>query len=548
MTTPILDNTDARSLSDPTADNRSRGHISSSGQRYFIAYNTYRALASTAILALLISPETRPWVGHLAFDHFIIGTLAILVSALGLLTPLGRQMGASDTRVFGLLLLDVVAVNLIANASGGLTSGLSVLNIFTIAAGAILLSTPILSVLIAALATIGVLSDTLWWVTRGVHEISLMLPAGILGALFFTVAITVQILTRRMVSAEAQVASAEHQIVTLQQLNQQIILHMKTGVLLIQQDETVQPINAAARDLLAIDNSPRRLSDVSKDLSEQYRDWRGGCRARPIPFRQDLYSPPLIANFSWLDTENDDALAFVDDYAPMNSYVQSVKINSMSKLTASIAHEIRNPLSAICHAAQLLQESPDISEHDKDLCEIMLGNSERVNQLIANVLEVSRRKAPNLEYFNCATFLRAFHSQYQSETGCGQNCVLAEPLLEEHIRFDRDHLRRILSNLYDNALRHSLQDTGRAYCQIATSLIDNKAIALDVIDTGNGVPGDLEARLFEPFFTTSEHGTGLGLYLCRELCDINGADLLYLRDGEGRSVFRVRVAIADADE
>ena len=510
--------------------------------RSFIVYNGYRVLLGVGLLMLMVVPATAKIM--MGFDRSLLvsGIGILLTSALILIGPLGKVLQQSETGYFGLLLLDILTITLFASASGGILGGFSALYLITVAAAAVLFQTRILATLVAAIAVLALLIDTLWLVTRGDADVGMMLPAGILGSLFFGVSLLVQVMASRLTKAQAERRSAEDQVAALQQLNEQIILRMETGILLARDTGQCRPINAAARRLLNLnDGQLTTLSAIAPELGEQHKAWLEERRVRPEPFRAEPDGPALVANFASLDsTVASDKLVFVEDYTPVTQFAQSLKLNSLSKLTASIAHEIRNPLAAISHAAQLLSESPTVDAADAVLCDILVNNSSRVSDIIQNVMDVSRREPPHQTLLSLATWLTQFRAIYgeQRTQPCDLRFEHCDPTLI--IQFDPKHLERVMTNLIDNGLRHSRDDTGHACVRVAVEPDElGGQLHIDIIDGGLGVPDTLVPRLFEPFFTTSANGSGLGLYLCKELCELNGAELGYRRTTLNESSFRV---------
>ena len=511
--------------------------------RLFQVYNGYRSFVSLVLIAIWLNPDTREFVGKLDQDRYLLGCGLMLASSVLFYGRLGRLTRRNDTGIFGLMLADIVAITLIADASGGMLSGFYVLYMITVAAAAMLLKVRILATLIAALTVLALLIDTLWLVSRGAADLSLMLPAGMLGSLLFAASLLVQMLARRLETAEAKIDEAEAQVALLQQLNQQIILHMETGILLVAENRQITPINAAAQRLLNIAGpNAHYLANISPELAVQFEQWREVKSHRPSPFQIKRDAPALIAHFADLDERFErKALVFIDDYTPVTQFAQSLKLNSLSKLTASIAHEIRNPLAAISHATQLLNENEALGEGDQNLCRIVLSNSQRVNEIIESVMEVSRRQPPKFQSLDIASWLQSFIIRYYDQTMV--DCKVALSAIGDKaimVSVDPENLTRILTNLLDNALRHSQEKVAAAIARIDIEP-DTKAVQchIDVIDFGYGVPETNLTRLFEPFFTTSNRGSGLGLYLCKELCEINGAGLVYRRSGDDESCFRV---------
>lgn len=530
----------ARSLS-PNVD-LGTAQPSVSNARLFVVYNGYRFLLAAGLLMLMIIPATANLMRSLDQQLFSLGILILLLSAIGLTGSLGQRLHQSETACFGLMLVDILTITLFASASGGFLGGFSVLYLITVAAAAVFFQTRILATLVAAIAVLALLTDALWLVTRGAADIGTMLPAGILGSLFFVVSLLVQLMTKRLAAAEAERQSAEMQVAALQQLNQQIVLRMETGIVLAGQDGACTPINAAAQKLLNL--SERRqttLAIIAPELDQQYRAWLTDSRQRPKPFRVEADGPALMANFVALNPRADvENLIFIEDYTPITQFAQSLKLNSLSKLTASIAHEIRNPLAAISHAAQLMSESQTIDPNDAVLCEILVNNSIRVSDIIDNVMEVSRREPPRQEHIDLSLWLRSFCHSYREQHPQPYQLTIVPSEASAKVLFDPRHLERVMTNLIDNGLRHALNDVGEAVVRL---VLEQDAAGgqmhIDVIDAGHGVPESSLTRLFEPFFTTSQSGSGLGLYLCKELCELNGAELIYRRSSAGESTFRV---------
>ena len=543
----------ASSIADKAAP-ASQGQLTSKGElpsvtpatgRLFVIYNGYRMLVGLSLLAVLILPATRQLVANFDGPLFGAGAAVLLMTALLLSGPLGGKVRASQTRVFGLLLVDITVIALVVGATGGILSGFSVLYLITVAAAATLLNERVLATFIAALAVLAVLMDTAWMVNRGEATLGMMVSAGLLGSLLFALSLLVQIMASRLAAAEAEATEAQATVQALQQLNEQIISHMETGILLADGTGAASCVNGAAQRLLGLaEGEATHLLNISPELANQYQEWRETEDDRPEPFRLADDGPTMVASFVSLnDNLNKDNLIFIEDYTPVTQFAQSLKLNSLSKLTASIAHEIRNPLGAISHAAQLLTESGTVEESDRVLCDILVSNSRRVSDIIDNVSEVSRREAPKPKIIELNNWLPDYLDEYQSLHQ--RPCEIVLRIQDDtgiFIAVDPEHFKRILANLFDNGLRHS-EDEGNCSRLRLEVTLDSRGeqVLLDVVDFGLGVAEHNLTRLFEPFFTTSKQGSGLGLYLCKELCEINGARLAYRRTRLEESAFRVTI-------
>jgi two-component system sensor histidine kinase PilS (NtrC family) len=539
---PIQDFIQIDTFSD--ADNRSRdGSVNLTLRRLFVIYNTYRILLAIALLSLLIIPNSAELISQFDRTMFVAGSSLLLLSALILLGSTGRWLYSSQTHIFGLILFDVTLIAMIVGAAGGILSGFSVLYLITVFAAATMIRDRALATVIAAIAVLAVLMDTAWMVGRNEATINMLLSAGILGSLLFALSLLVQVMTSRLAEAEADAVNAKATVEALQRLNEQIIIHMETGILLADHTGSAICINDAAQTLLGLAEGERvHLLNISADLANQYQEWCETSTDLPEPFRIAEEGPTMVASFVALSkAANQSNLIFIEDYTPVTQFAQSLKLNSLSKLTASIAHEIRNPLGAISHAAQLLTESNTVDAADGILCDILVSNSRRVSDIIDNVSEVSRRQAPKPTDILLSSWLPAYVEEYRSLQQQPYDIAISDlEATDLAISVDSEHLKRILSNLFDNALRYSIEDGDCSRIRLDTSIEKlNGHVHLDIVDFGLGVTEYNLARLFEPFFTTSKHGSGLGLYLCKELCEINGARLTYRRTKTGESAFRI---------
>jgi two-component system, NtrC family, sensor histidine kinase PilS len=512
----------------------------------FRVYVGYRSLLSVVLLIMLVSPNTRQLVGTLNPALYTAAALAYLATSIPLVGSLSTRLNQSQRLMLLVFLVDIVAITLLSDSSGGMISGLPVLLVITVAASAVLITNRTLATLIAAISVMAILLDTVWLMLRGVLDSSSLFPAGILGLLIFGVSLMVQPIAHRLGRAEELARNRASDLYSLQRLNEQIVQHMQTGILLVNNEGVVRIMNKAAIGLLAPERpvtveQGRQLADYCPELAYQFEHWKNSGTHRAKPFTVVEGALPVIANFRELQPNaNRESLVFVEDYTPVTQYAQSLKLNSLGRLTASIAHEIRNPLGAISHAAQLLQESHDLAPPDKRMADIIQNHCERVNQIVESVMQISRREPPKPQYLLLAPWLTGFVSEYLDALNRDAQVTIDCDYKELLVEFDPENLQRVIANLLDNALRHSKLATGHERARIEVDL--DSALhqcQLDIIDAGSGVPSADLTKLFEPFFTTMAEGSGMGLYLCKELCEINNADLDYRLTRKGESCFRI---------
>lgn len=516
-------------------------------------YLIYRAILSIVFLLLLGLPPTRELVGSGSPATYALLSIAFLISNLALLTPLANDLEKSNTKLVVLFSVDIFFITFLGSTSGGMSSGLPLLLTITVASSAVLISNRTTATLVAALAVIAVLGDTLRLVSSADQSIRGLLPAGLLGILIFVVSGIMQFTAQRLGQAEAIASKRSSDLLRLQLLNEQIVQNMQTGILLIDRDDGTQLMNAAAGKLVdpnrTLSLEPNHdLKDYSTEIANCLDVYRRTGRQSSRPFRARPDGVEIVVRFSALKAASEgQVLAFLEDYRPVTAYAQSLKLTSLGRLAGSIAHEIRNPLGAISHATQLLQESDALVTADRRMTDMIMTNSQRVNEIIESVLQISRREPPKAEALHLQHWLEQYRDFYMDTRESPGNLFLEYVDPEARINFDPEHLQRVLGNLIDNAMRFSLEETGVPKAELRVRIDKRRQeCIIDVYDDGPGVKEGDEGRLFEPFFTRSTQGSGLGLYLCRELCELNQSRIAYVPTSEGRSRFQITVETQEA--
>ena len=513
--------------------------------RVFAVYNVYRLVIGSVLFALFLSTAADQAAGESYLNQQLMGAGLLVLSSIILAFIATRTPLDSEPGIFSILLLDVLATTLIAHPNAVLGGGFSALYLVTVAAASLLLRDRQLATLVAALATLSILVDTVFHLATDTSAQGGLLAAGLRGILIFVVSWIGQIVTANMTVAEQRALEATSEAERLQELNDEILEHMQTGILAVSRDDQVRAVNDAARDLLNLGHrGAQAVESIDPNLALALEEWRAGGGQRPQPFQPKGVARTLLPRFTSIDeTRAGEALLFIDDYTPMRQFAQSLKLNSLGRLTGSIAHEIRNPLAAVSNAVQLLAENPNMNESDRALTSIMLNNTQRINDTVNHVLELSRRVPPDFKALNLDTWVPDYLEEFK-EGRADQPTIYLQQETPISITADEKQLKRVLDNLLDNALRHSELKTGQLEAHLAVSASPSSNLChLDIIDFGDGVPESSQSRLFEPFFTTMASGTGLGLYLCKELCESNGADLRYRRTDAGESAFRVSLQL-----
>jgi len=445
------------------------------------------------------------------------------------------------------VLYDISTLAWLMYLSGGVGSGLGVVILVAVAAGSVLVTGRV-SAFIAAVASIVVLYEEFY--------VSLMPPdyrsdyfqAGILGAIYFATSFAIQTLSARLRRTEITSLSRAAEVADLERVNRSIVQRMRTGIIVVDNNDRPRMLNQSARSLLGLAAHDQTAPALPDPLLERLRAWRADTGVRTGPFEIAPTTPEIRANFSAVRPERPDAdvIVFLEDTVEIQQRAQQLKLAALGRLSASIAHEIRNPLGAISHAGQLLSESRNLDKGDTRLTDIINMQSRRMNGVIENVLELSRRKPPSPIRLNLKNWLTEFVTEFrQSMPDAVDIRINVQPATTE-VRVDPGQLGQALTNLAVNGLRYSKEKTGRATLAIDGGIDQSTDRPyLNVVDDGPGVPDDRVDNLFEPFFTTERTGTGLGLYITRERCEANQARVTYSRDQRGGSCFRITFAHPD---
>jgi two-component system, NtrC family, sensor histidine kinase PilS len=447
------------------------------------------------------------------------------------------------------VLLDIVALTFLMHASGGVAGGFGILLVIAIA-GACLLASWRAAVAFAALSTFAVLGETFYGVWRFEYSVASYTQAGLLGAACFGTAILASWLAEQARRSEALAAARARDLQTMAELNEHIVQRMRSGIVVLDDTLRVLLLNQAAERMLGIngevDGQP--LDTVSPALNGARHAWVARSENRKTPIDLDGRGGQAIVSFTNLGVGvGENTLVFLEDAAETQQRAQQIKLASLGRLTASIAHEIRNPLGAISHAGQLLSESPDLGREDRRLLEIIAEHSRRMNAIIKNVMTIGRRDLAVAESFELRPWLTGFVAELVERRALAEGDVVCEWNDPDIIvRMDRSQLHQVLWNLCENALRYSQRAPLLRF--VCGRHGPSQRPYVDVIDSGTGMAEAVAEQIFEPFFTSGSGGTGLGLYIARELCEANQATLALVADGADGCTFRILFAHPDRQQ
>ncbi len=507
--------------------------------------NLYRLLISGIFVALIFSnTEIRPF-GLIHPELFKIVSFGYLIASILNGFTIRWRWPALWFQTHAHILLDFGAIILIMHASGGVTSGVGLLLLIPIAAISIL-SMGHSSIFYAALMTLILLLDQVY--LQLTQEITTTYAqTGLLGGILFLIAFLTNYLVKKTEESVEIASQREVDLANMEQLTQFIMQRMQTAIIVVDYQAKVQLVNETAINLLNIKettdaNKPKHLYDYSPELGDTFLSWQETQDYQIHKIKQENSVSDLNVKFAALGAQSESGtVIFIEDNAELTQQAQQLKLASLGRLTASIAHELRNPLAAIRHAGELLGESPTLEETDKRLTEIIDKQSIRVNDIIGTVLDLSRRQQAEQETINLFQWIQEFLSEYIQLPQ--ERFYLKFESEDLEVQFDRQHLHQIFNNLIQNALRHTIEHNHHFRPIVVTVGVDalSKNIYLQVMNYGISIPEDDITQLFEPFFTTEASGTGLGLYISQEMAVCNSAKLEYIGIKEG-ACFQLRFA------
>lgn len=499
----------------------------------------FRLLVALALVIVALFNREPPLLEFRYPEPFLLTAVAYLVFAAGVLVLRWRHPT-------GTLLVDVIAITLLSHAGGGISSGIGALLVVMVGGASLNVSNE-RALFAAAISALAILGEQTLAFAQGLSPINAFVPAGVLGAIIFLVAATANPLARRLRESEALARQRGIDLANLAQLNEYVIQNLRESLVVVDEADEVRLINQSAAELLGTsDRAPGNpLRDVSGELARVLRNWRAGQTGPDATLgfpaaggtaRINTYVAPLEGR------EDGPVLMFLEDASLLAEKVRQTKLVSLGRLSASIAHEIRNPVGALSHAAQLLSESPVIGSGERRLLEIINLHSQRVSEIVENVMQLSRRDATRPETVELVSWMHDFVAEFASTCELPvERFRIASAHVPVDVRIDPSHLRQVCWNLCENAVQHAAGDGGDGpIVEIRFSQLEGPGRPfVEFADRGPGIDEDMHERLFEPFATGQAGGTGLGLFISRELCECNRAALLFEPREGGGSIFRI---------
>ncbi len=515
-------------------------------QRELYFANLFRLLEATVYAGLAFSPLAVGWIrldfpllaNSVSIFYLVFATATLVLTR----HPLHYQVNTAVINAS----VDVVAMVLMITALSDARIGIAMMLLVNIGAAAAVLLSLRGALIYAGAAAVAILLQSVFEITFLHHPPQLLLAPPLFGLAYIASAWLNHTLGRQIRAAAALAERRGIDLANLSQVNELIIRRMKTGVLLVDEGQHIHQMNESAWLLLGSPPAGRRdLGRLAPELSRRLYHWLTDAKIDVNAVTLAEGVPEVVPRFTHL-AANDDShtLIFLDDTSLVSRRAEEMTLASLGRLSASIAHEIRNPLAAIRYSAQLLNESPGLNDEDTHLVGIINNHCVRLNDIIENILQLSRRDRSRPEVIDLNDWVLRFIEEYSEANDLGEDSLHASvPLNVVEATVDIQHLQQVVWNLVQNAMHYG-RSPGEPACVrvIVRYASEHGPPLLEVIDRGPGIPPKVAAKVFEPFFTTHELGTGLGLYLAKQMCEVNQANLEYVPISGGGSCFRITLA------
>jgi two-component system sensor histidine kinase PilS (NtrC family) len=496
--------------------------------------NRFRLFVAFALAVVGLAMD----VGFFTLRHplwFAATCAAYFLTSWVFMVPMRNRVPSFETQLVRHVMLDIAFIGTILYMSGSGPAGPALLLIVSMAAVGMLRQQRHIFFW-SALASLVVLSQQLWRVLIGDVGLDALALGGVLAASFFGVALLAHVQATGVWVASQLAKEKGQQAENMARINARMIQELPYAVMAVDGQGEVLQFNVRVEDLLGTRFfSHCNLRQCAPQLGELWAQWRDQQAIPPHPFQAGRDNRRLIPRFIELEpTRRQGAVVVLEDMTDLEAQAQRMKLASLGMLTANLAHEIRNPLSAIRHAAGLLREDSK-DELAVRLTQIINDNAERLNGLVEDVLALNRRDRMQRQDVALAEVIPNFVQHFAQREQVPENVIRIHQSGDLHLCMDGNHLEQILWNLLRNAWRYCTRQPGSIRIRMAGLA---ERVDIDVINDGPAIPEETKTRLFEPFYTTSKQGTGLGLYIARDLAEANGGSLSYMEVADG-TMFRL---------
>lgn len=508
-------------------------------------FNLYRLALVSFIVFVAIAFDAKHLFGEEKGQLFLVAGLFYAAAVILSFILLRLRWIQFSWQLYVQVCSDIVALTVLAYASGGIQSSVGLLLMVSLAVAGII-SRGRITLFFAAMASIAALLEHAFAVLYDQAPVTQYIQVGLLCVSYFAVAGSAHKLAQYALDNQKLAQRRGRDLIGMAEANRLVMRDMQDGVMVVDEHDRIVQMNpSAARLLHRAEASGSRLTESFPLLYNQYALWKHNAMNARNTLQLD---GGLQARLRFIGVERDaaqGAVIFLEDMQHVQAEAQQIKLAALGRLTANLAHEVRNPLSAISYATELLQEEPGDPRQER-LLQLIRDNTQRINRIVQDVMQLNRRDRAQPETFDLAVLLPVFVDEFNQAERVEPGVLVLQSAQDRMVTFDRGHLRQVLWNLCRNCLHYGRRMPGSLALVIGA---ERGRVILEVQDDGPGISAEHQARLFEPFFTSTEQGTGLGLYIAKELCEANGAWLEYhdqlAKTGERKSGACFRITFGD---
>lgn len=503
-------------------------------------YALLRLLIASTLLALILQPKISVLMNITPLPWFALSAALYITTAILTAIIVFRHLSTQESSTVLMLWADILLLTLLTISSGDFATSIAVL----LALSFLLGSLPLQHGYVMRALAAAILLTIAFWVSQHFLTGSNLTPRNtlVMGFAYLVIGFLSVRLARHLRITEKMVLQQDLSLKNQIDVNAYILQQLHSGALVVDHNHRIEYGNDAAWRMLGKRpgevNAP--LAVVSAQLEKELHQWRELTTDLSEESDRVPLNHETTVRFCGFGVESDGGILMtLEDQREIDKQAQQKKLASLGKLTAGVAHEIRNPLSAIHQAAQLLEDSAQHDAQQMRLLEIIQTNTRRMNNQVEEILQLSRR-APNRKTIQLDRLLPSLIDECKNSLLSGNyRLILETPDAPCDIKFDAEQLRQVVINLVTNAQQHGKRAGGELIISVSVDCpAADDITSIDISDNGEPIPQEQTEQLFDPFYTTHHTGTGLGLYLSRELCLNNDANLEFIPTEEG-NCFRI---------
>ncbi len=519
----------------PSTDQPAETHHAADFWRSLYYFSYYRLTLAVLLVAFGVVFSSELSLGVRSWKWFFITSLIYALAVLLSFIPLQLRWPRFTWQLAIQMGSDIVGLTVLSYMSGGTRSNIGLLLLVSLAAASII-SRGTNTLFFAALASLAMLLSHAYAIVYADADISQFLQVGLLCGAYFAVAGLTHALAQYAVDSQELAQRRGRDLFSMYEASRLVMRDMHDGVVVVDGEGKITQMNTCAERLLhKVFNQGSHLAETFPMLFGQYAVWKQTGHASRSTQPLDAGVQARLRFVAIDQSEGSSGtVIFLEDMQRVKAEAQQIKLAALGRLTANIAHEVRNPLSSISYATELMQEE-SANESQQKLLKIVLDNTHRINQIVEDVMQLNKRDRAQPELFDLAEKLHILIDEFNAAERISPDIVALSAMPDVKIPFDVGHFHQVVWNLCRNALRYCSKSPESVVLKMA---ILNDQLSLAVQDDGPGVAAEQQSKLFEPFFTTTAEGTGLGLYVAKELCEANGARLEY-RDGQRGACFQI---------